>query len=327
MKKISIGLLGFGTVGSGVYHILGEHQNLIRARLKKLTGKDFDITIKKILVRDIDKYDDTAKALMTTEPKDILEDAEIDIICELIGGDDLALRLMTEAIARKKHVVTANKKAIFTSKGTLAEAALSNQLAFRYEAAVAGVIPIIRVLEESLISDEICELQGILNGSTNFILTKVSEGTSYADAMKLATDLGYLEADPSSDVDGYDAMYKLGILASLITGAFPEEAAIDRMGIGAITADQIAAAAENNEKIKLIARMQNENGKTRLSVKPEAIDQSNPLYNLDGSLNGVLVKCKNGGNIFLSGAGAGSRETATSVLGDIITIIRSEFNA
>lgn len=327
MKTINIGLLGFGIVGSGVYHILKDHQNLIQRRLKKLTGQDFEIRIKKILVRNMDKHEAQIQKLMTDQPQDILQDEEIDIICELIGGDDLALDLMQEAIARKKHVVTANKMAIFTNRGQLAQAALDQQVAFRYEAAVAGVIPIIRVLEDSLISDDITELQGILNGSTNFILTKVSQGASYEEAMKVASDLGYLEADPTSDVDGYDAMYKLGILSSLITGAFPEEAAIDRLGIGSITSQEISAAAEAGQKIKLIASLKQENGILALSVKPEAIDASNPLYHLDGSLNGVLLKCKNGGDIFLSGAGAGSRETATSVLGDIITIIRSELHA
>ena len=327
MKTINIGLLGFGTVGSGVYHILKDHQNLIQRRLKKLTGQDFEIRIKKILVRNMDKHEAQIQKLMTDQPQDILQDEEIDIICELIGGDDLALDLMQEAIARKKHVVTANKMAIFTNRGQLAQAALDQGVAFRYEAAVAGVIPIIRVLEDSLISDDITELQGILNGSTNFILTKVSQGASYEEAMKVASDLGYLEADPTSDVDGYDAMYKLGILASLITGAFPEEATINRLGIGSITSQEISAAAEAGQKIKLIASLKQENGILALSVKPEAIDASNPLYHLDGSLNGVLLKCKNGGDIFLSGAGAGSRETATSVLGDIITIIRSELHA
>lgn len=327
MKTINIGLLGFGTVGSGVYHILKDHQNLIQRRLKKLTGQDFEIRIKKILVRNMDKHEAQIQKLMTDQPQDILQDEEIDIICELIGGDGLALDLMQEAIARKKHVVTANKMAIFTNRGQLAQAALDQGVAFRYEAAVAGVIPIIRVLEDSLISDDITELQGILNGSTNFILTKVSQGASYEEAMKVASDLGYLEADPTSDVDGYDAMYKLGILSSLITGAFPEEAAIDRLGIGSITSQEISAAAEAGQKIKLIASLKQENGILALSVKPEAIDASNPLYHLDGSLNGVLLKCKNGGDIFLSGAGAGSRETATSVLGDIITIIRSELHA
>ena len=327
MKTINIGLLGFGTVGSGVYHILKDHQNLIQRRLKKLNGQDFEIRIKKILVRNMDKHEAQIQKLMTDQPQDILQDEEIDIICELIGGDDLALDLMQEAIARKKHVVTANKMAIFTNRGQLAQAALDQQVAFRYEAAVAGVIPIIRVLEDSLISDDITELQGILNGSTNFILTKVSQGASYEEAMKIASDLGYLEADPTSDVDGYDAMYKLGILANLITGAFPEEATINRLGIGSITSQEISAAAEAGQKIKLIASLKQENGILALSVKPEAIDASNPLYHLDGSLNGVLLKCKNGGDIFLSGAGAGSRETATSVLGDIITIIRSELHA
>ncbi len=325
MTTIDIGLLGLGTVGSGVYNILKDDYSLIKDRLKTLTGKDFNIVIKKVLVRDIDKYDSDYRNILTTNINDILEDENIDIICELIGGDTHATDYMNKAIENGKHVVTANKKAIFTSEGQLLKYAKENDVSFRYEGAVAGVIPIIRVVEESFITDDIYELQGILNGSTNFIMTKLKEGLSYEDAINLASEKGYLEADPSSDLEGYDAMYKLGILANLIKGEFPSEENIERIGIDTLSNEYIESVHNDNKKIKYIAKMENINGELKYSIMPEIVDEDNPLYNIDGSLNGILFKSKNGGDIFLSGAGAGSKETAVSVLSDVLTIIKDEF--
>lgn len=183
-----------------------------------------------------------------------------------------------------------------------------------------GVVPIIRVLKESLASDEVLELCAIINGSTNFILTKISEGASYEQAMEIAQQLGYLEADPSSDVDGYDAMYKLGILTQLSTGHFPSSTEIHRVGIGTITAEQIESARALGQKIKLVARLQRTDDRLLLSVQPEALTSEHPLYAIDGSLNAAALTMRYAGKLFLSGAGAGSYETATAVLGDILSI-------
>lgn len=325
MITVNIGLLGLGTVGSGVYNILNDDYALIVDRLKTMTGKDFNIVIKKILVRDIDKRDAAVRDLLTTNADDILEDESIDIVCELIGGDTLATEYMNRAIENGKHVVTANKMAIFTGAGKLLDYAKEKGVSFRYEGAVAGVIPIIRVVEDSFIADEIYELQGILNGSTNFIMTKLKEGLTYDEAIDLASEKGYLEADPTSDLEGFDPMYKLGILANLINGAFPREEDIDRVGLGTLSSEYIDSVHRENKKIKYIARMENVDGEYSYSVKPEVVDEDNPLYSIDGSLNGILFKAKNGGDIFLSGAGAGSKETAVSVLGDIFTIVKEEF--
>lgn len=320
MKQFRIGLLGFGTVGSGVYRILEAQRAQIQARLSAQTGTPVDVSIKRILVRNINKYDPSLRPLMTTNAQELLEDPEIDLICELIGGDTLALDLMQRAIAAGKHVVTANKKAIFTCQNALEQQARAAGKAFRYEASVMGVVPIIRVLKESLASDEVLELCAIINGSTNFILTKVSEGASYEEAMAIAQQLGYLEADPSSDVDGYDAMYKLGILTQLATGSFPLESDILRIGIGSITAAQIVDARAKGQKLKLVARLTYADGKPQLSVQPEALDPEHPLYGIDGSLNAAALTMRYAGKLFLSGAGAGSHETATAVLGDILSI-------
>lgn len=326
MIDINIGLLGFGTVGSGVYNILKEDHNLINTRLKKTLGKDCRINIKKALVRDIDKYDENVKDILTTDVEEILKDEEIEIICELIGGEIEATEYMKKAIEYGKDVVTANKMAIFKDSGNLIDYAQEKDVHFRYEGSVAGVIPIIRVVEESLLADNIYEIHGILNGSTNYIMTKIKEGLSYEEAKELAFKKGYLEADPSSDIEGYDAMYKLGILGYLIDGEFPREEEIERIGIDNISEEDIKITEELDKKIKLISKIKFDGENKVYSVKPELIDYDNPLYDLDGSLNGILLKCKNGGDIFLSGAGAGSRETAISVLGDVLSIIRNKYN-
>lgn len=323
MKNINIGILGFGVVGSGVYKVLDENKELIEKRLERLTGEEKSVSIKKILVRDVSKYSEELQSIMTTDINDILEDDSIKIVCELIGGDGVAVDYIKKSIDHGKHIVTANKMAIFTKREELIDNAKSKGKIFKYEASVAGAIPVIRAVEESLIGDEILEVQGILNGSTNYILSKVSEGMTYDEAFELATDKGYLEADPSSDILGYDPMYKLGILGNLIYGEFPKEGSIHRVGIDSITKEDIEAADKNGEKLKLIGRITTKDGKLNYSVKPESIDESNPLFKVDGSLNGILLKCKNAGDIFLSGAGAGSRETAVSVVGDILSIVRS----
>lgn len=323
MQKINIAILGYGVVGSGVKTILDENQDLIRDRLRKIRGKEYSVVIKKILIRDIEKYDEDLQKIMTEDIEDIINDEEIDIVCELIGGDTIAVDYVMKAIERKKHIVTANKKAIFTNNINILNRAKEKNVSFKYEAAVAGAIPIVRVIEDDLIGEEIVEVAGILNGSTNYIMTKIKEGMEYSNAMDLAFEKGYLEADPSSDVLGYDTMYKLGILGNLIYGEFPTEEEVERIGIDEIHKNDIEDANKFGKKIKLIGRIKRNEEGLKYTVKPELIGNDNPLYNIDGSLNGILLKCKNAGDIFLSGAGAGSRETAVSVVGDIISIAKS----
>ena len=323
MRKINLAILGYGVVASGVKKILDENHDLIKDRLKKITGKDYSLEIKKILIRDINKYADDLQKIMTEDVEDIIEDEEIDIVCELVGGDTIAVDYIIRSMEKKKHIVTANKKAIFTNNINILDRAKEENLLFKYEAAVAGAIPIIRVIEDDLIGEEITEVAGILNGSTNYIMTKIKEGMEYSDAMDLAFERGYLEADPSSDVLGYDTMYKLGILGNLIYGEFPIEEEIERIGIDEIANNDIEGADKSGKKIKLIGRIKRDGKKLEYTVKPELIGNDSPLYNIDGSLNGILLKCKNAGEIFLSGAGAGSRETAVSVVGDIISIAKA----
>lgn len=325
MKEINVAILGFGVVGSGVKKVVDENQNLIRKRLKKLMCADYSINIKKILVRDIKKYNNSLQSIMTEDIEDILDDKEINIVCELIGGDTISFDYMKEAMESNKHLVTANKMAIFNKNEELFKKAKENRVSLKYEGAVAGAIPIVKVAKEAIISDEVEEVLGIFNGSTNYVLTKLNEGLNFNEAMDLANERGYLEADPSSDILGYDSMYKLGILGNLIYGEFPRTDLIERIGIDKIKEKEIEYAEKNSKKIKLIGRIANNNGQISYSVKPELIHSENPLYNVDGSLNGILLKCKNAGDLFFSGPGAGSRETAVSVVSDIISIIREEY--
>lgn len=324
MKQIQIALLGFGTVATGVYAILNEQKDHITRQLKRQTGQDIEVCIKKILVRTIEKYPLEVQTLMTVNPDDIFLDDDIKIVCELIGGNTIAPHYIQCAIEHNKHIITANKMAIFKDGGQFIKQANEAGVQMRFEAAVAGVIPIIRALEESLISDSIESIQAILNGSTNFILTQISRGHTYDEAFEIATQLGYLEADPSSDIGGYDAMYKLGILAYLATGTFPSETSIKRIGISEISGETIKTAYDNHQKIKLINSLSFENHTLSLSVQPELLSSDHPLYSIDGAQNGILIRLKYAGELFFSGAGAGSRETATAVIGDITNIIKNK---
>lgn len=324
MKSTNIAILGFGVVGSGVYKVINKNKDLIEKRLERLTNIKQSVNIKKILVKDTNKYDKELQSIMTDDIEEILEDESIKIVCELIGGNGISVNYIKRSIDCGKHIVTANKKAIFTKHRELIDYSKDKGVRIKYEASVAGSIPIIKVVEESLIGDEIYEVLGILNGSTNYISTKINEGLSYEEAFSLASEKGYLEADPFLDISGYDSMYKLGILGNLIYGEFPKEEDINRIGINSIDAKDLSLAKEKGEKIKLVARIINKNGSIEYSVRPEFIDNNNPLFKVDGSLNGILLKCKNAGDIFLSGPGAGSEETAVSVIADILDIIRSE---
>ncbi len=322
-KKIGIGLLGFGTVGRGVYTILKDNGSLITERLKTQTGEDYEIEIKRILVRNLDKYGSALGSIGTNKINDILNDDSINIVVEVMGGQEAAIDYMKKAMAAKKHVVTANKWALFKEQGALEEYAVEAGVQFRYEASVAGVLPIIRVLKEAMIGDRVEELKGIINGSTNYILTRVAEGEDIDEVIKDSRKLGYLEADASSDLDGYDAKYKLGILCSLITGNYPKANEIERQGISNISSADFQAARDQSARIKLIARISRDGEELTYSIKPEYVYKDEPLYNVNGSLNGIYIKFKNSGDMFLTGKGAGSLETGTAVISDIISIARS----
>ena len=317
-RNINIALLGAGTVGGGVYRLIKEN----REEFKDRTGAV--INVKKVLVRDMSK-DRTGfdKAVLTDDFNEIISDKDIEIVVELMGGLHPALEYVTESLKAGKQVVTANKDLIAEHGeliGNLAEQMGSDLL---FEAAVAGAIPIIRPLKQSMAGNNISEIMGIVNGTTNYILTKMSEtGMSYSDALAKATELGYAEADPTADVEGYDAGRKVAIMATI---AFHSRVVFNQVyteGITKITADDIKYAQEFVYVIKLVGvAKQTENG-IEAKVHPMLIPEDHPLAGVRDSYNAVFVHGDAMEDITFMGRGAGMMPTASAVMGDVIDVCR-----
>ncbi|AOT72135.1 homoserine dehydrogenase [Geosporobacter ferrireducens] len=321
MQKIKIGLLGFGTVGSGVWKILQEN--------KKIIGKNcgYEVEVSKILVQDMTKKRDgiEQKDIFTDNPKDILEDPAIEIVIEVMGGIEPAREYILKAIENRKHIVTANKALIATHGDQLIHAAKKAQVELCYEASVAGGIPIIHAIKESLSANRIYNIMGILNGTTNYILSKMTaENMDFETALKEAQGKGYAEADPTSDVEGHDAVYKLTILARLAFGSYVHFEDVYREGITKITPIDIEYAKELGYVIKLLAIAKEEEGKIALRVHPTFVPQQHPLAAVGDAFNAVFVKGNAVGDLMFYGRGAGDLPTGSAVLGDLINIIKKK---
>lgn len=322
-KLINVALLGVGTVGGGVYGILEENQAKISANIKKSTGKDVQIKVKKILDKDDSRKAEFADGVLTTNFDEIANDEDIKIIVELIGGDTVAPKYIKESIAKGKNVVTANKLAIAKAKGEFENLAKEYNVEFCYEASVGGTIPVIRVIKESLEANNIIEISGIVNGTTNFILSAMTkEGKSYSDVLKVAQELGFAEADPTSDVEGYDPAYKMSILGSLAFDKYPKDENISTKGITELTLDDIEKAKADNKVIKLIGKTYLKGDDVIVEVAPTLVDKEEALANVNGAENAISIKCDNAGVVVLQGQGAGSRPTASAVVSDIINITK-----
>jgi homoserine dehydrogenase len=320
MKKVKIAVLGLGNVGSGVWKILNTNME----QIKKRSG--YDIEIAKVLVRDMDKKRsiEVPKGVLTTDMDEILEDEAIRIVVELIGGIDPAKNYMLQAMRKKKHVVTANKLVVASMGDELIQVAKEEGVMFFYEASVAGGIPIIHGINESLTANKIEQIVGIINGTTNYILTKMSiEGMSFEDALREAQEKGYAEADPTSDVEAYDAVYKLAILSSLGFGTSVKVDYIYREGITNIKSVDIEYAREFGYVIKLLAVAKDHDGVLELRVHPAMIPARHPLANVNDSFNAVFIKGNAIGDLMLYGRGAGELPTGSAVVGDIISILRN----
>ncbi|MDI3534320.1 MAG: homoserine dehydrogenase [Thermosediminibacterales bacterium] len=321
-KLINIGLLGLGTVATGVVEVLEKNQK----NIEKKVGEA--IKIKKILVRDINKKRNLPYNLpLTTKPEEILEDSDIDIIVELIGGEEPALSYIKTALTNGKHVVTANKE-IISKHGKilfgLAEKAGKNLL---FEASVGGGIPIIRPLKECLAANEIYEIMGIVNGTTNYILTEMTERKKeFGQVLKDAQRLGYAESDPSADIDGFDAARKLAILASIGFNTRINPAEIYTEGIRNITSKDILYAKELGYVIKLLAVSRKRNGRIEASVSPVFMPIKHPLAGVNDVYNAIMVTGYPVGRVMFFGRGAGKDPTSSAVVGDIIEIARNKNN-
>jgi homoserine dehydrogenase len=320
MKKVRIAILGLGNVGSGVWKIL----NTNKKEIKKRSG--YDIEVAKILVRDKNKHRciEVPEEILTTDFDEILMDDSIKIVVELMGGIEPAKDYMLSAIRNNKHVVTANKFVLATHGNELLDAAYAQGVMLYYEASVAGGIPIIHGISESLTANKIVEILGIINGTTNFILTKMSqEGMEFEDALKEAQEKGYAEADPTADIEAYDAMYKLAILGSLSFGSRVHVDSIFREGITSIKSVDIQYAREFGYVIKLLAIGKERDGVLELRVHPAMIPANHPLANVNDSFNAIFIKGNAVGDLMLYGRGAGDLPTGSAVVGDIISVLRN----
>ena len=320
MKKVKIALLGLGNVGRGVWTILKENEEEIAKR------SGFKVEIAKILVRDKNKQRgvEVPEEIITTDFNDILNDDSIKIVVEVMGGIEPAREYMLKCMGKKKQIVTANKMLIATGGDELFHKADEEGVRFNYEASVAGGVPIIQAINESLTGNKIEQLYGIINGTTNFILGKMQlEGRKFDDILKEAQEKGYAEADPTSDIEGFDAQYKLAILASLAFGTKVDVEKVYREGITKITDVDMEYAKTFGMVIKLLAIVKDTNGKLELRVHPTMIPETHPLANVYDSFNAVFIKGNAVGDLMFYGRGAGDLPTGSAVVADIVSIIRN----
>jgi len=320
MKKVKIALLGLGNVGRGVWMILNSNKEEIMKRC------GYEVEVVKVLVRDKNKPRgvEIPNELVTTDFNDILEDDSIKIVVEVMGGIEPAREYMIKCMDKKKHIVTANKMLLATGGDELFEKADEKGIMFNYEASVAGGIPIIKGIDESLTANKIETLYGIVNGTTNYILSKMElEDVDFDDVLKEAQEKGYAEADPTSDIEAYDAQYKLAILASLAFGSKIDVKNIYREGITKIEAVDMKYAKEFKMAIKLLAIAKEVNGKVELRVHPTMIPKKHPLANVYDSYNAVFIKGNAVGDLMFYGRGAGDLPTGSAIVSDIVSIVRS----
>ncbi len=323
MKKVKIALLGLGNVGRGVWMILNSNKEEIMKR------SGYEVEVSKILVRDLEKERgvEVPKELLTTDFNDIINDDSIKIVVEVMGGIEPAREYMLESMDKRKHIVTANKMLLATGGDELFQKADSQGVMFNYEASVAGGIPIINGINESLTANKIEKLYGIVNGTTNYILTKMEfENLSFNEALKQAQEMGYAETDPTSDIEGFDAQYKLAILSSLAFGTKIKVENVYREGISKIESIDIQYAREFKKVIKLLAIVKDNAGKLELRVHPTMIPENHPLANVYDSFNAVFIKGNAVGDLMFYGRGAGDLPTGSAVISDIVSILRSNID-
>ncbi len=319
MKSVGIAILGFGTVGGGTYNILAERKE----RIKEEYG--VDITVKAIYVRNPKKAiaNGAPQELVTSNFDDIITNSSIDIVAECIGGIEPAKTFLIESLKAGKNIVTANKELFAKHWGELEKYAQETKAGMYFEATCGGGIPVIRTLTQAMQANTLLQIKGIINGTTNYILTRMSnEGASYADVLADAQALGFAEADPTADVEGYDASYKLSILSSLAFNRFLPVELIYREGISNVQAEDIAIGKQLGYTIKLLAIAKLIDGKIEARVHPVFLKNSHPLASVSGSFNGIFLVGDNVGDIMLYGRGAGSLPTGSAVVSDIVFCAR-----
>jgi homoserine dehydrogenase len=318
-RTLKVGMLGCGTVGSGVAQLLSEHADDLAARV----GARLELAA--VGVRDLTKsraYVD--QSIITNDLEGLVNRTDIDLIIEVMGGIEPARSLLLTAMANGKFVVTANKSLLAEDGIALYDAAEKHQVDLYYEAAVAGAIPLLRPIRESMAGDQIERVLGIVNGTTNYILTRMDEaGVSFEDALKEATDLGYAEADPTADIEGFDAAAKAAILAGLAFHSRVTALDVYREGISHITTEDIASAKAMDHVIKLLAIAElTTDDRVSVRVHPALLPRNHPLAAVREAFNAVFVEARAAGELMFYGRGAGGIPTASAVLGDLVAIAR-----
>lgn len=319
-EKVAVGIIGFGTVGAGTVKILLEHRDILTERI------GFDIILRRIADKDTgrDRGLRLAEGILTDDADAVLNDPDIDIVVELVGGIHPAKDFILKAIRHKKHVVTANKALLATEGNEIFREAGSNGVEVGFEASVAGGIPIIKVIREGLVANHMVAIYGIINGTSNYILTKMTdERVEFSDALKDAQRLGYAEADPTFDIEGVDSAHKLTILSSLAYGIPLSFDSVYKEGITKITSQDIEFASELGYKVKLLAITKASNGEIEMRVHPTMIPHEYMISKVDGVYNAVYVEGDAVGSTLYYGRGAGDMPTGSAVVADIVDIGRN----
>ncbi|MDX8030974.1 homoserine dehydrogenase [Lentzea sp. BCCO 10_0856] len=323
MKPIRVALLGCGTVGTEVVRLLTDQAEDLTQRIGA------PVELAGIAVRRPNKHREVPEHLLTTDAAALVKSDDVDVIVEVIGGIDPTRGLLLEALRNGKSVVTANKALLAEHGPDLFEAADASGADLYFEAAVAGAIPLLRPLRESLAGDRITRVMGIVNGTTNFILSAMdATGAGYAETLEEASRLGYAEADPTADVDGFDAASKAAILASLAFHTRVTASDVYREGIRAVSAADIAAAKGLGRTVKLLAiceRVTSPSGQESVAVRvhPAMIPRTHPLASVNGAFNAVFVEADAAGEMMFYGQGAGGAPTASAVVGDLVAVARN----
>ena len=319
MRKISVGIIGFGTIGSGVVKILQDNSDIIKKRLGVI------VEVTKIADLDIttDRGIKVNPKILTTDAQEVINHPEVNVIVELIGGYEPARSLILQAINAGKHVVTANKALLAKHGSEIFSIGEDQQVSIGFEAAVGGAIPIIRAIRESFVANKIYSIEGIVNGTANYIRSKMSdEHCSFDLALKEAQEKGFAEADPTFDIEGIDSAHKIAILSQLAYGTSVKFEDITIQGISSVTIHDIECAREFGYRVKLLAISKFDGGFVDIRIHPAMIPQSNPMANVNGVLNAVRVCDDLMEENILIGHGAGSLPTGSAVIADIIEIAR-----
>ncbi len=320
MKKLKIGLAGLGIVGGSVYDILINHKNSID---KKSANK---LELVAVSSRTKKEFIDESKVKIVKNAIDLANDPEIDIIVEVIGGDGVAKELIETAIKNGKKIVTANKALLAAHGYELTKLSENSGSYIAFEASIAGAVPIVKNFKESFSGNKINNFYGILNGTSNYILSKMtSEGGDFSDALKAAQELGYAESDPTFDIEGIDAAHKLALLSAIALGAKPKFADLYIEGITQVSAQDIKIADELGYKIKSLCVFKNLGESSFQAVYPALIDSREKIAQVDNSFNAILTNTSFGGDSFIVGRGAGGNQTASAIISDLIDIANDRY--